>query len=101
MGFDCIVIFILILNINNPTESPPKMDKQINISLLHPRNNFILERFHKNHKMARKKEQAVMETVSDEVEFVSFIDKPGLNVIDVYQTWCGPCKSIQGMTHRL
>ena len=48
--------------------------------------------------MARKKEQAVMETVSDEVEFVSFIDKPGLNVIDVYQTWCGPCKSIQGMT---
>ena len=42
-----------------------------------------------------------METVSDEVEFVSFIDKPGLNVIDVYQTWCGPCKSIQGMTHRL
>ena len=51
--------------------------------------------------MARKKEQAVMETVSDEVEFVSFIDKPGLNVIDVYQTWCGPCKSIQGMTHRL
>ena len=48
--------------------------------------------------MARKKEQAVMETVSDEVEFVSFIDKPGLNVIDVYQTWCGPGKSIQGMT---
>ena len=40
-----------------------------------------------------------METVSDEVEFVSFIDKPGLNVIDVYQTWCGPCKSIQGMRH--
>ena len=51
--------------------------------------------------MARKKEQAVMETVSDEVEFVSFIDKPGLNVIDVYQTWCGPCKPVQGMTHRL
>jgi len=51
--------------------------------------------------MARKKEQAVMETVSDEVEFVSFIDKPGLNVIDVYQTWCGPCKPVQVLFKRL
>ena len=46
--------------------------------------------------MARKKEQAVMETVADEAEFVAFIDKPGLSVIDVYQTWCGPCKPVQG-----
>ena len=50
--------------------------------------------------MARKKEQAVMETVADEAEFVAFIDKPGLSVIDVYQTWCGPCKPVQGKFSR-
>jgi len=51
--------------------------------------------------MARKKEQAVMEAVADEAEFVAFIDKPGLSVIDVYQTWCGPCKPVQVLFKRL
>lgn len=51
--------------------------------------------------MARKKEQAVMETISDENEFLAFIDKPGLNVVDVFQTWCGPCKPVQVLFKRL
>jgi len=51
--------------------------------------------------MARKKEQAVMEAITDEAEYVSFVDKPGLNVIDVYQTWCGPCKPVQVLFKRL
>ena len=45
--------------------------------------------------MARKKEAVVMVEVTDEAEFNQFIDKDGLSVVDVYQTWCGPCKLIQ------
>ena len=45
--------------------------------------------------MARKKEAAVMVEVTDEAEFNQFIDKDGLSVVDVYQTWCGPCKPVQ------
>lgn len=51
--------------------------------------------------MARKKEQAVMVEVGDEAEFNQFIDKPGLAVVDVYQTWCGPCKPVQALFKRL
>merc|ERR1711892_570998 len=52
-------------------------------------------------RMARKKEQAVMVEVGDEAEFNQFIDKPGLAVVDVYQTWCGPCKPVQALFKRL
>ena len=64
--------------------------------------------------MARKKDQAVMENITDEAEFNTFIDKryffvflnrnnssSGLCVVDVYQTWCGPCKPVQVLFKRL
>ena len=51
--------------------------------------------------MARKKEAAVMVEVTDEAEFNQFIDKSGLSVVDVYQTWCGPCKPVQVLFKRL
>jgi len=42
-----------------------------------------------------------MVEVTDEAEFNQFIDKSGLSVVDVYQTWCGPCKPVQVLFKRL
>ena len=52
--------------------------------------------------MARKKEQAVMETLADEAEFSTFLTRePGLCVVDVFQSWCGPCKPVQSVFKRI
>ena len=51
--------------------------------------------------MARRKEQELQQKLTNQEEWDTFINKPGLTVIDCYQTWCGPCKPMVGLLKRI
>lgn len=52
--------------------------------------------------MSRKKEQALQEPLTSNDDFVTAINQPGtLYVIDAYQKWTGPCKSICSTLKRM
>ena len=51
--------------------------------------------------MARRKEQVLQESLTNQEEWDTFLAKPGLGVIDCFQSWCGPCKPVVGLFRRL
>lgn len=51
--------------------------------------------------MAGRKGVVVTESLNSSDELFEFLGRQGLCVLDAYQTWCGPCKPVQGIFKRL
>ncbi|CAF1064773.1 unnamed protein product [Rotaria sp. Silwood1] len=52
--------------------------------------------------MARRRQEIALQTeIETQEEWNEIINKEGLTVVDVYQQWAGPCKSVEGNFKRI